>query len=543
MYRIGLPPVKYHHGEGSAVIGQNAIGPLLRARGAMMVIVLYALLAVLVVPIFPHFLSPNEFSRWIVDAAIVEDHTVAVTAMNARFQGAIQDLAEFRGRLYSNKAPGVTLAGLPAYALARAVLGPPRPDTIRGTLTAMRLLASTLPLLLLAWMMLRAGRFFGAAEEQLRWVPVILLFATPLGAYGMLLFSHAVTAFALFGAWVLLFTGTFGRRPALSGALMGLAVLSEYPAALVVIIFLICAAVQSRRDLVRIVLGGAPFLVALLLYNQIAFGSPFAVSYIYTEHAAYQGLARSGIFGLHLPQIGILASLLFDPSRGLLVLSPVLLCALGATEARARLGPAAFWSCVAAPLALIILYAGYPYWHGGWGIGARYLVPALPFIVFFLSFAEMSFGAAVLAGMSVMAVMLVTLVFPFVPPNAFPLPRGSLAWPILRDGLVAPNLLHFIDRPIAVVVPFAIVFAAVAIGVPVRNWIAFAAGAITMIGLGIAYNATTTAWIMPRAYFERVYFDQPGALTRSLPRGVPVAPRIEKHMHNELQSPPPGWPF
>jgi len=219
--------------------------------GAASIILLYAVLALLTVPVFPHFLSPNEFSRWIVAAALVDDHSLEVSRVNARFGGRIEDLSRIDGRLYSNKAPGVALLGLPAYAAVRVIVGPPDPATSRITLTAMRWMASTLPTVLLAWMMLRAGRRFGVSESALKWVLAVLLFATPLFAYGMLLFSHALTAFALFSAWTLLFTDTFGRRPAIAGALMGLAVLSEYTSAVVLALFLICAAIWSRRDVLR----------------------------------------------------------------------------------------------------------------------------------------------------------------------------------------------------------------------------------------------------------------------------------------------------
>ena len=499
------------------------------------IIGLYAILALLIIPIFPHFLSPNEFSRWIVDAAIVDDHTLDVTHVNSLFGNRIEDLARFNGRQYSNKAPGVALIGLPAYAIARIFTARPR-----VTLTAMRWLASTVPMVLLALMMMRAASRFGVGDEAMRWMLLLLLFATPLFAYGMLLFSHALTASALFGSWFFFFTE---RRPMLAGVLMGIAVLSEYTSAAVAIFFLICAAIWSRRDLVRFVAGGLPFLGILLLYNQLAFGNPINISYTFTEHADYRALARSGFFGLHTPSIGTLALQLFDPSRGLLVLSPVLVCALSAVAARRNLDKAAFWSLLGAPLLLIFVFACYPYWHGGWGLGARYLTPALPFIVFLIAFAEISFGAAVLMGMSIAAVVIVSLVFPFVPPNAFPLPWGSLAWPILRDGLVAPNLLHFVGRPIAVAVPSILVIAAALIGVPRRFWSGLAAGAIITIAVGILYGSSTSSLLMARAYIEEVYFDQRGALVRHLPKGVVVQPSIEQHLRNELESPPPTWPF
>ena len=50
-----------------------------------------------------------------------------------------------------------------------------------------------------------------------------------------------------------------------------------------------------------------------------------------------------------------------------------------------------------------------------------------------------------------------TLVFPFVPQD-IPVPWAEFAIPLLRRGLVAPNLLHWIARPLAIVIPFALAF-------------------------------------------------------------------------------------
>ena len=66
---------------------------------------------------FPHFPSPNEYSRLYLLEAIVEDGTLAIDRPLARHRD-IEDKVVFAGRTYSNKPPGLTLLALPAYALA-----------------------------------------------------------------------------------------------------------------------------------------------------------------------------------------------------------------------------------------------------------------------------------------------------------------------------------------------------------------------------------------------------------------------------------------
>ncbi|HEY8712863.1 MAG TPA: hypothetical protein VIM68_08320, partial [Thermoanaerobaculia bacterium] len=176
-------------------------------------IILYAVLSIIVVPVFPHFVSPNEFSRWVLAVAIVDFHTVEVTRVVATTHTQTEDLSTIDGRMYSNKAPGAALLGLPAYAIARVIVGPPSSHNMRATLNAMRLLASTIPAILLAlWLAAVAARF-GVSEERTTFAVVAMLFGTPLFAYGLLFFAHALSAFALFGAFTTLFATSEARGP------------------------------------------------------------------------------------------------------------------------------------------------------------------------------------------------------------------------------------------------------------------------------------------------------------------------------------------
>gem|GEM_PF-2487138 len=52
--------------------------PYMRARERM-VMGLYVLLALLSVPVFPHFLSPNEFTRWAFAVSLVENGTPEIS--------------------------------------------------------------------------------------------------------------------------------------------------------------------------------------------------------------------------------------------------------------------------------------------------------------------------------------------------------------------------------------------------------------------------------------------------------------------------------
>src|SRR5262249_9678844 len=180
--------------------------------------------------------------------------------------------------------------------------------------------------------------------------------------------------------------------------------------------------------------------------------------------AEFRAVAGHGLFGIGVPNPVTLARLLVDPSKGLLVFSPIVIIAIALLpRARRAMTRAQFGALVAVPAVLLLVYAGYANWHGGWTVGARYLVPALPFFLFPLVFAKESAVQSLLLGASVAACVVTSIVFPFVPPE-IPAPWGTFALPLLARGLIAPNVFHLVARPLAIAVPLIIVVAAVTIG-------------------------------------------------------------------------------
>ncbi len=504
-------------------------------RRAWAVIGLYALLALLVVPVYPHFSSPNEFTRWAAVAAVVEDHTLEVSRVATLLGPGFEDLAVVGGRQYSNKAPGLALVSSIGYLLARPFAGPPARENLRLVLTSMRWFGATIPLLLLALAFLREGKRRGLDPT---FAVATLLFATPLFAYGLLLFSHALVGAALFGAWLLLYVDE--RWELAAGALIGIAVTSEYPAVFAALVLVGGLAVTRQwRRLALVVAGGAPFAIALAVYQRVIFGGLFSSPY-FEKNVQYQELARSGLFGVQLPNPVILAKMLLHPARGLLLFSPILLaCAAAVPACRRALGRPAFLTLVSSGAAIVLVYSGYPNWHGGWNLGPRYLVSALPLFVFPILWAEVRWWHAVLFGMSVAAVTLTALTFPFVPLD-FPIPWGTLALPLLRDGLAAPNLLHWVARPAAIAVPLLLVAALLAVACK-RKWPLAIAGAALTLLLGAAVPQSPRA-IIERTYFEDVYFQQRGKLDALVQRRI-ANPTLLMRRETEERFGPGEWPF
>jgi len=493
-------------------------------KRAALTVVLFAILSLLVIPLYPHFVSPNEFARWALAVALVEHHTTELTQVATILGPRFEDLSTIDGRLYSNKAPGATLVGTMGYVLAR-----PFTTSIRPLLTAMRLVASTLPLILLALLMITLAKRLGH-EDRAPLVVAALLFGTPFFAYGLLLFAHALVAAALFAAWAFLF---IDDRPLLAGALIGIAVFSEYPAAVPALVLLIVA----WNRVLKVIAGGLPFAIALAAYHYISFGSIFRLPYGNDQYGAFRELSRSGIYGIEFPSLLTALKFFFDPGFGLFVLSPVLILAvLALVNAKRKLAPRAFAAFILTPLSMIVVYSGYPNWQGGWSVGPRYVMPIVPFLTFALVFRKRDWIEPLLLGFSVAAVGLITLTFPFVPVE-FSIPWGTLSLPLLRDGLVAPNLLHLVWHPAALVVPFVLVAFAVMLD---RRWWLTVLGGATAIGIGfLAAAHPSPRERIERAYIEDVYFERRGTLERVMPPGAPIFRRRDA----ERKLPPSSWPF
>jgi hypothetical protein len=517
---------------------------------------LYALLALLAVPVYPHFLSPNEFTRWAIAASLVERGTPEISSVLPLLGPAFEDVSENDGRVFSNKAPGAALVALPGYLLARPFAGPPSPSSMREVLWAMRLFGATLPALLLALVLSGAAVRLGASAARAASVAFALLFGTPLFAYGLLLFSHALVAACLFGAWVVLFfpgeTSRAFRRDLLAGALLGVAVLSEYPAAVPAGVLVLCAVVPAPRRALAVLAGGAPFAAALGAYDAACFGGVFELSSAHERGASFHALASAGLFGISLPSPEIVLRLLADPSKGLLVFSPFLLLWPGAFRAsRDALPRDARLALALAPLSLLLLYAGYPNWHGGFTVGPRYLVAALPFLVFPLAFREGGALEAGLAGASVLACVGTTLAFPFVPPG-FALPwGGTFGGDFYGKGLGVPNLFHLVPalRGVAFAVPLLLVLAAAAALFSPhskKRAVAFCSGVMIAAAAALVaprLSPLSPSLVLQRAYVADVYFGRRGALEEAIAATGAPQPRLLARRERELALPPAPWPF
>jgi hypothetical protein len=337
-----------------------------------------------------------------------------------------KDKAHYKGHFYSARAPGLAIYSLPFYELINALDAPAlarSSQALRGEdemIYFVGLWGSVLPglvMLLLVWRV--AERFepgYGGPTA------VVLGLGTMVLPFSTLMFSHVFAAMLGFAAFAIMMRERAGPpRPLLlaaAGVLMGYAIASEYPLALVAAVlglYLLSrpGALAPRPLATRAgayVLGGLVGIVPLLLYNHAAFHS--------WTHLAYSNIPQQhqGFFGISAPSLRVLATLLFD-SRGLLTLSPVLAMGAVGTVLLYRCGRRAEALTIAGICVLYLGYnSGYYLPFGGGSPGPRFLITMLPFLAFPIALALRRFPGPTLAlaGVSIATTVIATITHPLV---------------------------------------------------------------------------------------------------------------------------------
>jgi hypothetical protein len=326
----------------------------------------------------------NQNSRFDLTRALIEDHSLAIDRL-ARNTG---DNAARLDHVFSDKAPGVSLAGAIPYAIVNAIAGSPRPgprylawSSWLSTVFAVSC-PSALGVVALAYLLaalgLRAGPRLGLAAA---WGLATLAFP-----YATLYYGHQLIASLLIASFALLVRIRRGvdlpsrARLIAVGALGGWAIVVEYPAAMAAIVIGAYAVVTVRpRHLVWILVGGLGPALVLAWYHTAAFGGPLHLPYDFST----QGNRRQGFFmGIGAPAPGALLSILITPFRGLFYSAPwLLLAAPGGVLLWRRGGRAETIVCAAIAVLFVWMNASLVDWDGGWAMGPRYIIPCIPFLV------------------------------------------------------------------------------------------------------------------------------------------------------------------
>ncbi len=403
-------------------------------------VTLFLLLLLSYTYIFPRWADPNQNSRLDMVVAVVDDGTFQID----RYVHNTVDYAKVGDHYYSDKAPGAAFLAIPVYAGLRLALDLPvmdglmarlsQHDAFKATLradgsgilaekvrfalaqAAITFVVAAVPSALLGVLLFR---WLACLTLQV-WPRLVVVLGygllTPAFAYAGAFYGHQLSAALLFGAFYLAFRigESANRRMGESaanthfwslvaiGLLLGYSVVTEYPTLLMVSILYLytCYAVvkssvpnftlstvyrlpsASRvyRQMGWVTMPAALVAAGWMAYNTAIFGSPLELGYSHSELWTEQH--HTGFMSLNLPHAAAMWGITFGLFRGLFVLSPWLLLALPGFWLWYRSGRyRAEWLAALASAVVIFLFnSSSVMWWGGFAVGPRYLLPALPFM-------------------------------------------------------------------------------------------------------------------------------------------------------------------
>lgn len=352
----------------------------------------------------------NQNSTFALTRALVERQELHINA----YASNTADVSFHQGRVYANKAPGLSFATALPYALLYAIHGAPK-TPLEATVM---LYLCTVAICGVSGALIGVLLFRALQSYELALLGVL---ATPLFAYSTMLFPHVPSALCLLLAYLVI-----ERQPALAGAAMGAATVINYLCAPLTLILLIARlrGRAKRRSALYYIAGGIPFVVFLAWYHAAAFGSPWQTP-IATENPAF--LDRNAFYGIfYLPQLHALWGITFSPFRGLFYIAPVLLFGVAGMLRERK------WTIAAIAATLFLLNASFNGWHGGYTIAPRYVLPAVPLLVLTTMMRPRALFIAAAA---------ISLLFNFAaaavdpqPPDTLRDPLGKYAIPALLVG-------------------------------------------------------------------------------------------------------------
>ena len=364
--------------------------------GALLgVLVLLGLILVACFPYFERTRNANEIPRLVQGMALWEVGNFAIDGPVRRRLDLGPDIARspVDGRLYPNKPPGVSVLAAGAYAVASA-LAEDAP-TLRSHTWWTRLLTGVVPTWLLAWFLLvRLSRGFGRAPAVL--AVALYVLGSPAASYAHLAYGHQLAAALLTVGvcWCLdaiVAPSTADRRwvlarAGLGGAMAAAAVTVEYGAVFaglpLGVMLLWRARSPARVSIAAVCIAAALAVIGLLAaYHHHAFGSVLSTGYHHVVDAEFARKHGQGLLGLGLPRWEAVHTHFFAADTGLLWWFPLAVLGVYGLAHAARVHDEPVRTQARVFLAIVLVYVVVTSslsFEGGWRVGPRYLVVALP---------------------------------------------------------------------------------------------------------------------------------------------------------------------
>jgi hypothetical protein len=310
----------------------------------------------------------NQNSQFDLTRAIVEHHTFSIDGY-----ANSGDVSIVGSHVYSNKSPALSwFAAIPyaiLYASERgAGIDPTAIEAIEFNVYICTLICIALPGAFIAWMLYRYGRAKGFGAQWSALIAMTATLATQLLPYSTIFMLHVTSG-------ALLLYALISPRDIPAGLAVGTATAMNYLCAPAIVIFAL-----TRERKMRFLAGAIPPLILLAIYQKICFGSFFTPS-LMKEHGRF--LTKGATFGLfRFPPLDALFGISVSSYRGLFYFAPVLIMSIGGAILwfRERTDRRELAAVVLTFLTFFAINASFNGWDAGFGVGGRYLVPAIPLL-------------------------------------------------------------------------------------------------------------------------------------------------------------------
>lgn len=426
-------------------------------------------------PFYPYMHSANEWSRLYLVYAIVDDGDIEITSQIEKF-GDILDKSRVGHSFFSDKPPGTAFISVPFIALRRVLGGEP---DIGKDIRIARLVTCILPTLALLFLLNKEMKGLKVSSPTRGFAITIYGLGSLAFPYSLLFYGHQPTAVLLFAIYYCIHDKEVNpKKGYIAGFLAGLCLMMEYQSAVYILPLAFVGIMRAKpriKTLLFTITGSSLPLLALGLYHNVAFGSPFSTGYNYIDNTFFANVHRQGFMGVSYPKITNFVGSLFLPSKGLFFFSPILLLGF--------LGIRAYWIPtndrmlgvlrIIMILLPILFVSSMVYWDGGWTVSQRHLTPLCPFLIAPLAcFIERHGIAKVVSPFmgfsSVMMVGIATIVYPHLP-ESIPNPFHDISIPLLKKGCISNTIFEPIISAKSLSILFGFLLISLWIGI-ITSW-------------------------------------------------------------------------
>ena len=306
----------------------------------------------------PNFTSANTVRYFELTKSIVETKTFEIDPASTI------DRAVYKGRCYISAAPGLSFMAVPVYYFMQGM------DTKIVQMVYI-ILFSCLPAALIPVMLYdMLGQKVDAKKRLL--IVFVSSFGTILFFYSTRFMCHASSTFLIFAGFYFLFKE---KKELFAGICTGLAVLTNYLLFVGAMLFFVYTLVK-RRNVLKFIIGAAPFALMFMYYHWVCFDNPFTIGDVTT----YSIL--NGPESFSWPKLKAIYEMI-GGYRGLFVYMPVLLLSVFGIF---KMKGIEKWLIASFSFVLFFLVTGLHFWEGGMSFGPRHVIAIVPFLMIPLSY-------------------------------------------------------------------------------------------------------------------------------------------------------------